>query len=230
MKQRIKLNGIVIILGCLSIIIFRNQLILHRAFFWDDILEIVGLSFILLGQLLRVSARGHKSERSQSGHQLIQDGPYSIVRNPMYLGIILIGVGTVFFILELWAVILFALLFVLRYQELFIKEEKILEDAFGQKYIAYKKIVPRILPNPADIFKKDVRSYLPLKLCWFKRESLSILLVLGACLLFEIREEVLINGWSVLIPETLMLLTVGILFLKLTFFLAKKHEKNPSPS
>jgi protein-S-isoprenylcysteine O-methyltransferase Ste14 len=230
MKQRIKVNGIVIILGILSIIIFRNQLIRHSAFFYDDILEILGVSLILFGQLLRVSARGHKAERSQSGHQLIQDGPYSIVRNPMYLGIILIGVGTVFFILELWAVILFALLFVLQYRDLFIKEEKILEGAFGEKYIAYKKIVPRILPNPAGIFKKDVRDYLPLKLSWFKRESLSILLVLVVSLLFELREEIIINGWSALIPETFVFLIVAVLYLIFVLFLAKYHEKNPRQS
>ena len=225
MKQRIKINGIVIILGVLSIVFFPHQLIRHSAFFQDDVLEIVGVSLILLGQLLRVSARGYKAEQSRNGHQLIQSGPYSMVRNPMYLGIILIGLGTVFFILELWVAVLFAALFLLRYRQLFIKEEKILQEAFGLQYVEYKKRVPRIFPNPEFIFKRDIRNYLPLKLDWFKRESLSMLLVLVVCLLIEFREEIKINGWGALLPEMLFLLVAGFLYFIVVLFLIRRDGK-----
>ena len=224
-KQRIKINGIVIILGVLSIVFFPHQIIRHSAVFQDDILEIVGVSLILLGQLLRVSARGYKAEQSHSGHHLIQNGPYSMVRNPMYLGIILIGLGTVFFILELWVAALFTALFILRYWQLFVKEEKILQEAFGSQYSAYKKSVPRIFPNPEFIFKKDIRNYLPLKLGWFKRESLSILLVLVVCLLIEFREEIKIKGWGALLPETLVLLAAGVLYFIFVLFLIRRDGK-----
>jgi len=225
MKQRIKVNGIVIILGVLSIALFPHRLIRHSAFFQDDILEIVGVSLILLGQLLRVSARGYKAEQSRNGHQLIQNGPYSMVRNPMYLGIILIGLGTVFFILELWVAVLFAALFLLRYWQLFVKEEKILQESFGQQYSAYKKSVPRIFPNPEFIFKRDIRNYLPLKPGWFKRESLSIILVLIVCLLIEFREEIKINGWGALLPETLILLAAGCMYFIFVLLLIRRDEK-----
>lgn len=225
MKHRIKINGIVIILGVLSIVFFPHRFIRHSAFFLEDILEIFGASLILLGQLLRVSARGYKAEQSHSGHQLIQSGPYSMVRNPMYLGIILIGLGTVFFILELWVVALFAALFLLRYWQLFVKEEKILQEAFGRHYSEYKKRVPRIFPNPEFIFKKNIHNYLPLKLAWFKRESLSILIVLVVCLLIEFREEIKINGWDVLIPETLVFLSLGFLYFIFILFLSRKNGK-----
>ncbi len=226
MKQRIKINGIVIIAGILSIVFFPHRFIRRSAFFLDDSLEIVGVSLILLGQLLRVSARGYKSEQSRSGHQLIRSGPYSMVRNPMYLGIILIGLGTVFFILELWAAAIFAVLFILCYWQLFVKEEKILQEAFGSQYSEYKKRVPRIFPNPEFIFKKDIRNYLPLKLGWFKRESLSILIVLAVCLLVEFREEIRFNGWSALVPETLVLLLAGVLyFIFVLFLIGRDGEK-----
>jgi protein-S-isoprenylcysteine O-methyltransferase Ste14 len=224
-KKRIKINGIVIILGVLGIAFFPHQLIRHSAIFQDDILEIVGVSLILLGQLLRVSARGYKAEQSRSGHQLIQNGPYSMVRNPMYLGIILIGLGTVFFILELWVAVLFAALFLLRYWQLFIKEEKILQGAFGPQYSAYKKSVPRLFPKPGFIFKKDIRNYLPLKLGWFKRESLSILLVLVVCLLIEFREEIKVNGWGALLPEVLVLLAIGGFYFIFVLFLIGRDGK-----
>jgi protein-S-isoprenylcysteine O-methyltransferase Ste14 len=226
-KKRIKINGIVIILGVLSIVFFPHRLIRHSAFFLDGFFEILGVSLILLGQLLRVCARGYKAEQSRNGHQLIKDGPYSMVRNPMYLGIILIGLGTVFFILELWVAALFAALFLLRYWQLFIKEEKVLQEAFGGQYAAYKKNVPRLFPNPAFILKKDIRSYLPLKLSWFKRESLSIVIVLSVCLLVEFREEIKFNGWSALLPELFALSSAGVLYLIFVLFLVKRDEKKP---
>ncbi len=225
MKQRIKINGVVIIIGVAVIVFFPHRIIRHSSFFLDDVLEVIGVSLILLGQLLRVSARGHKAENSLGGNHLIQDGPYSMVRNPMYLGIILIGLGTVFFILEFWVAVIFAALFILRYLQLFVKEEKILHESFGPEYAAYKKNVPRLLPSLSFIFKKEIHTCLPLKLAWFKRESLSIVVVLGACLLIEFREAVKSNDWSALIPEVLTLLVVAIFYFIFILFLIRHDEK-----
>ncbi len=225
MKQRIKINGVVIIIGVAVIVFFPHRIIRQTSFFLDDVLEVIGVSLILLGQLLRVSARGHKAENSPGGNHLIQDGPYSLVRNPMYLGIILIGLGTVFFILEFWVAVIFAALFILRYLQLFVKEEKILQESFGPEYATYKKNVPRLLPSLSFIFKKEIPTYLPLKLAWFKRESLSIVVVLGVCLLIEFREAVKSNGWSALIPEVLTLLVVAIFYFIFILFLIRHDEK-----
>jgi protein-S-isoprenylcysteine O-methyltransferase Ste14 len=225
MKQRIKINGIVIIIGVAGILIFFNQLIRHSAAPGEEIFEITGMGLILLGQLFRVSARGYKAENSRGGNQLIQDGPYSIVRNPMYLGIILIGLGTVLFILEFWTAVLFAALFILRYWTLFVKEEKTLQEYFGAQYAAYKRSVPRLIPNAPAVLKKEIRAYLPLKLNWFKRELLSIGLVLGICLAIEFHETVKLNGRSAVMPKALCLLAVGILYLFLIRYLIKSHGK-----
>lgn len=225
MKKRIKINGIVIILSVIFLVFFSHLIIRHSTFFMDDVMEVSGVSFILLGQLLRVSARGHKAENSRGGNYLIQDGPYSMVRNPMYLGIILIGLGTVLFILELWVAVLFGALFIFRYWQLFIKEEKFLHECFGAQYDAYKRNVPRLLPNLLFIFQKDIRAYLPLKLAWFKRESLSILLVLAVSVLLEFREEVKFHGWNALIPEALALLMVAAFYFIFILFLSGFNEK-----
>ncbi|MFH0827828.1 MAG: isoprenylcysteine carboxylmethyltransferase family protein, partial [Candidatus Omnitrophota bacterium] len=225
MKQRIKINGVVIIIGVAVIAFFPDRIIRHSSFFLDDVLEVIGVSLILLGQLLRVSARGHKAENSLGGNHLIQDGPYSVVRNPMYLGIILIGLGTVLFILEFWVAVVFAALFISRYLQLFVKEEKILLKSFGQEYAAYKKNVPRLFPSLSFIFKKEMHSWLPLKLAWFKREFPSIAVVLGVCLAIEFREAVKSNGLSALIPEAFILLTVAIFYFIFILFLLGHNEK-----
>ncbi len=225
MKERIKINGVVIIISILVIVFFSRLLIRRESFFLSDVLEVLGVSLIFLGQLLRVSARGHKSENSKSGKKLIQDGPYSLVRNPMYLGIILIGLGVVLFILEFWAFVLFVLLFAFRYWELFVKEEKMLAEVFGKQYSVYKKNVPRIIPKLSDICGKEIRTYLPLKLAWFKRESLSIVLVLAVCLLIEFREELALHGQKALLPEVLMLLVVSGGYFIFILFLVNRDAK-----
>ncbi len=225
MKERIKINGIVIIIGVIIIVFFSRMIIRRESFFLSDVWEVIGVSFIFLGQLLRVSARGHKSDNSKSGKKLIQDGPYTLVRNPMYLGIILIGLGVVLFVLEFWVFILFVLLFAFRYWELFVKEEKTLAEVFGEQYLIYKKNVPRIIPKMSFICKEDVRSYLPLKLSWFKRESLSIVLVLTACLLIEFREELKLNGQNAILPEVLMLLVISGFYFIFILFLVNRDAK-----
>ena len=97
MKKRLKINGIIIFFIVLLIafspgIFFRKEIV---PTYWDEIAEIFGIAVILLGQIIRVSGRGYKAEKSKNGRALIQDGPYAISRNPMYLGILLIGIGII---------------------------------------------------------------------------------------------------------------------------------------
>lgn len=74
---------------------------------------------------------------------LIQTGPFKISRNPMYLGIavLLIGAG---FILGSVTSFVGVILFVAAMEVVFIpKEEKILQEQFGEEYLKYKKKVGR---------------------------------------------------------------------------------------
>jgi protein-S-isoprenylcysteine O-methyltransferase Ste14 len=225
MKQRIKINGITIIVGIAAIALFPGKIVRHSVSSVDTVMKVSGMGLVLLGQLLRVSARGHKAENSRSGHRLIKDGPYSMVRNPMYLGIILIGAGTVLFALELWVALLFGALFVLRYRHLFIAEEELLQRSFGQEYTDYKKKVTRLLPGFQIIFRKDIREYLPLKAAWFQRESLSIVLVLAACILIDLVKTEKLKGAKALAPESAVLVVVAALFMVFVLFLIKRDEK-----
>jgi len=78
-------------------------------------------------------------------HQLIRSGPYRIVRNPMYLGILAGMLGTAVVIGELRgflaaAAVLTALLWKIKV------EEEILSRYFGESYQTYKKGVKSIIP------------------------------------------------------------------------------------
>ena len=74
---------------------------------------------------------------------LVVDGPFRYTRNPMYLGLILtlIGIAVLLGTLSPWIVIppfawILARLFVRR-------EERVLQEKFGQEFLAYKQKVRR---------------------------------------------------------------------------------------
>ncbi len=74
---------------------------------------------------------------------LVKGGPYRFTRNPMYLGMVLILIGTAIYLGSLtpWFVIP---VFFLIIQEWFIKhEEPFLENIFGNEYQDYKTKVRR---------------------------------------------------------------------------------------
>ena len=185
MKKRIKINGIIMALAFILAVIFRKTFFRQAGSGWgENLLRIIGLISLLLGQVIRVSARGYKAEHSKNSHALIEGGPYQVVRNPMYLGILLIGFGVVLMLFNWWVVLLFLLIFTVRYFPLILSEEQKLRNMFPGTYEAYCRRVPRMLPRFTTLIKVGARECLPLKAVWFKKEINSIISLLIVILLF----------------------------------------------
>jgi protein-S-isoprenylcysteine O-methyltransferase Ste14 len=74
---------------------------------------------------------------------LITEDVYSKTRNPMYLGmfLLLLGIGICF--MNLFSLLSAFLFLLVIYFSFLPKEEKMLLDRFGQKYIDYKRTVRR---------------------------------------------------------------------------------------
>jgi len=199
--------------------------------YFDEATEFFGIAFILMGQLFRVSARGYKSEYSESSRRLVKTGPYALVRNPMYLGILLIGAGIVFILFQWWVTCIFLLVFIGRYIVLIFEEEKKLLAAFPQDYPAYKERVPRIFPSLALLFEKDISEYLPLKLSWIKKEIGTILAVLLITLLIEGWEDIARDGLRAYSREAILFAVIIALFIWVSVYLCKRtsdREKDVS--
>jgi protein-S-isoprenylcysteine O-methyltransferase Ste14 len=226
MKRRIKINGIIIFSTVMAVaffpsFFFRN----YSEWHWDEWVEVLGFALILLGQIIRVSARGYKAEHSHKSQALIQGGPYQVVRNPMYLGIFLIGLGVVSAIFKWWAMAIFILIFVIRYLLLIYKEEKKLLTAFPVAYREYCKKVPRIFPSLSNMVEMDISDYLPIKIVWFRKEISSIIALLLFVLFVESWEDIVKKGIMVYLKQSVWLFLTFMLFTILVILLSRRTDK-----
>lgn len=117
---------------------------------WLRVLFGAGTLLVLLGGLLRTWGTAYlgssvMKDRALHSEALTADGPFRFVRNPLYLGTLLLAAG-----LGLTAdlpgwLLLVALLFLFQVR-LILREEAGLTAAQGETYEAYRRAVPRLLP------------------------------------------------------------------------------------
>jgi len=117
----------------------------------DATLDAASFGLVILGGALRSWAMGHHTWRRVHGEgsrrTLITAGPYALVRNPLYLGTLLISAG-IALMSGSWAVIVvYLVLFWFGYAAIILWEESRLDREFGERYHAYFDRVPRLVPN-----------------------------------------------------------------------------------
>lgn len=87
--------------------------------------------------------------RLVEGHKLISDGPYGLMRNPIYAGLLgmLIATGIA---VSAWPALLAATAMAVWGTWIRIRtEERLLRSAFPEEYEAYAQRVPALLPRPS---------------------------------------------------------------------------------
>lgn len=78
---------------------------------------------------------------------LTDQGPYSVVRNPLYVGNFLGTVGFCFAIEQPLVAVVIGVLFMAAYSAVVAREENDLERLFGDAYLSYRAAVPRWIPD-----------------------------------------------------------------------------------
>jgi protein-S-isoprenylcysteine O-methyltransferase Ste14 len=110
-----------------------------------------GATVLVANLALAVWARRHLGQywsgtiTVKEEHRLIQSGPYSFVRHPIYAGFVGGMIGTAIALGELRG-ILSALLLIAAYLRKIRIEEKWLVERFGQTYMDYRKKVKALIP------------------------------------------------------------------------------------
>jgi len=111
----------------------------------DYAVEWSGYVFLLAGMGIRVWSTLYIGARKSK--QLVTDGPYSLCRNPLYVGTILLTIGASL-CLENMLMLLVSVAVVIPAHALVARaEERHLEDLFGDDFLTYKRTVPRFLPS-----------------------------------------------------------------------------------
>ncbi|MFN0158738.1 MAG: methyltransferase family protein [Bacteroidota bacterium] len=116
---------------------------------------IVGFCIVALGEGIRfwgVSIAGSETRTTGNvgGTYLITNGPFAFVRNPLYVGNMLLyaGVGVMSMALFPWMLIAAIVWFYVQYHLIVTREEEYLAATFGDAYEHYRKNVGRFIPRP----------------------------------------------------------------------------------
>lgn len=114
-----------------------------------------GFAMVVLGELIRfwgVSIVGAETRTTGrvGGTYLITTGPFAHVRNPLYLGnmIMYAGVGVMSMALFPWLLLAAVVWFYVQYSLIISREEEYLAVQFGTAYDEYRNHVPRFVPRP----------------------------------------------------------------------------------
>ena len=124
---------------------------------------IVGFIIALAGELLRfwgVSWAGSETRTTGSvgGSNLIISGPFAYVRNPLYVGNILMyfGLGVMSLALFPYLHIAAIVFFILQYHLIIGEEESFLQKKFGKQYKKFLTNVPRFFPRITPFKDKTI--------------------------------------------------------------------------
>jgi protein-S-isoprenylcysteine O-methyltransferase Ste14 len=111
----------------------------------------VGVALTFAGLVFTVWARVHLGRNWSSAvtvkqdHELIVNGPYALVRHPIYSGLFVALLGTVLAVGKVSAVVAFALFTIAQLYKLRL-EEKWMREQFGATYVAYSSRVAALVP------------------------------------------------------------------------------------
>ena len=127
------------------------MVLFHQASVWSII---IGFLIALLGESFRLWGVIYAGSETRTtgdvgGTYLVISGAFGHLRNPLYLGNILLylGIGIMSFALFPYLQIVALLFFYFQYRLIINAEEEYLQKRFGVQYDNYKKSVPRLIPK-----------------------------------------------------------------------------------
>jgi protein-S-isoprenylcysteine O-methyltransferase Ste14 len=105
---------------------------------------IVGVALIVMGECVRLWAAGHL----QKNESLTTTGPYAYVKNPLYVGSLLIMLGFGLMARNYWLLAIGVAVFAVYYAPYKKRREgDRLRERFGQLWVDYDAAVPDYLPS-----------------------------------------------------------------------------------
>lgn len=163
----------------------------------------IGLEYIVRGGLYR----------QIYADKLVTSGIYSICRNPMYFGNILILLGVGIFANSALFVFLTIPTFIFLYATIILAEQSYLENKFGEEYKLYKQNVNAIIPDITKIKGAFRGQKFNLKKV-IRKEYNSFFLYLGGLMLLLLYQKHISFIYFLIIGGILLVSYLTIRFLK----------------
>lgn len=175
----------------------------------DELVDLLGLLISVAGLVIRVVARDWKLRGNRSG--LVITGPYSAVRNPMYVGSFLVGFGLCVIIGSIPFLVVFTVFYVVTHAIVVRGEERFLTAKWPDDYPKYKASVPACLPFPSRAIRlfavRGLRQSSPKQA--ILREMSPVCGVFFGAAMLEATEDFFIAGWSHAHTEITVSLTLA---------------------
>lgn len=112
--------------------------------FWLGGAIIIGAIYLLGFRAVRMMRRSGQSENPYKiTTEILQTGPFSVTRNPMYLQMVLVCIGFAILLANIWILVLTPLCAAALHVFAILPEERYLERKFGGLYLDYKRRVRR---------------------------------------------------------------------------------------
>jgi protein-S-isoprenylcysteine O-methyltransferase Ste14 len=142
-KYRTAVTRVVAILLVLIILVSTHSF--PDGGFWDVFLEVTGVFLLGLGCLGRLWALMYIS--GNKIHTVVTEGPYSIVRHPLYVFSLLGAVGIGLLTENVAVLAILFVFFIIYYPFVIAAEEHILLTKHDREYEEYMAAVPRFIPR-----------------------------------------------------------------------------------
>lgn len=107
-------------------------------------MTIAGAAFAIWARL-SIGSNWSGNVTIKQDHELKRDGPYAIVRHPIYSGLLLAMLGTAIAIGE-WRGLAGLALALIGWRMKSLVEERFMREQFGEQYIAYQRDVKALIP------------------------------------------------------------------------------------
>lgn len=179
-----------------------------------------GLWFIIPGVLLRLLSNAYAVKTEK----LTTCGPYAYLRNPLYLGTIMIFLGFIVLLHIYLAGLATLIVFSFAYRRTIRREESQLEQIYGQAYRDYKKNVPSFLPRLTPYLSGEKWGFSFERLRRSKEHKVFVWLFVVIVLL-HVRSEIIVEKEGVdMRLGLLMAFAVGLVCLDVFSELFAKHH------
>ena len=125
---------------------------------------LLGVIPLILGEWLRLWAVGYAGGATRSrtlgaANDLVTTGPYAHVRNPLYLGNLLLSLGVCIIANVYWMIIVLLVGYFIQYLPIIASEEAYLREFCGPTYQSYYAAVPRFIPRLRSYANPSAHSF-----------------------------------------------------------------------